>query len=370
MESKEHIIDNKTQKQILHLWKDPHVGLTGVARFQEKLRKLGIHVTKENLNVLLALNPSHTLFTYYTRDKKWNTITETGVGHGMQMDLMDMSKIATRNKNYHWILCIIDVYSRYAWAFPLKRKNQTQVSNTLKAWLGTLTVPPRRMTSDAGTEFTSDKVKKLLASFDITQYLNQAGDKTTTGIVERFNRTLRDLMGRNFVRLGKLHWVEDLPKLVENYNHSQHRTLGATPVDVWNHQAEPQPRAIQREKCVLQEGDQVRVLLPRGIFDKKAGAQRWSTTVYSISRRDGFKYFIKNPRNEELKTKYRPSALKKVTAKETSAMRKESTTTVAQQLRQVQRKRKVQRALRRLGTRPHRQRLARLRPSTLRQRLR
>ena len=366
------VLSPKTKEKIHQLWKNPSTGLTGVARFQQKLLKQGISVTKNKLKDMLSVNPAHTLFTYYTKEKKWNTITETGVGHGMQMHLMDMSKIATRNKNFHWILCIIDVYSRRAWAFPLKRKNQTHVYNVLKAWLHTLTVPPRRMTSDAGTEFTCQKVKNLLASFVIEQYLNQAGDKTTTGIVERFNRTLRDLMGRNFVRLGKLHWVEDLPHLVKNYNQSRHSTLGATPEDVWYHRAVPKPRLVQRERFLLHEGDRVRVLLPRGVFDKKAGAQRWSTTIYIVSRREGFKYFINNSRNEELKTKYRPSALKKVTKEEEDTTRADTTTQnpLAQQLRQVANQRRRRRIARQLDTFPSRLRRTGLRPSTLRRRLR
>ena len=361
-----------TRDKVQQLWADPAVGMTGVARFQQKLRKLGIEVSQKDLKRLLAVNPTHTLFTYYAKDKRWNTITETGVGHGMQMDLMDMSKIATRNKNFHWILCIIDVYSRYAWAFPLKRKNQTHVYNRLKAWLGTLTPPPQRMTSDAGTEFTSEKVKSLLLSYGITQYLNQTGDKTTTGIVERFNRTLRNLMGRNFVRLGKLHWVDDLSKLVMNYNRSRHSTLGATPDDVWHFRAVPKPRPVQRETFSFEEGDRVRVLLPRGVFDKKAGAPRWSTTVYTISRREGFKYFIKNTRNEELKTKYRPSALKKVTKEEEEILRMKEPikVPVVQQLRRVANQRRQKRIARQLDTFPARQHRTGLRPTTLRRRLR
>ena len=362
----------KTEEKIQKFWKKPSVGLTGVKRFQQKLLKHGIIVTKEQLKELLQVNPEHTLFTHYTRDKKWNTITESGVGHGMQMDLMDMSKIATRNKNFHWILCIIDVYSRRVWAVPLKRKNQTQVYNGLKTWLDTLTTPPRRMTSDAGTEFTSQKVRELLVSYGIQQYFNQTGDKTTTGIVERFNRTLRDLMGRNYVRLGKLHWVEDLPQLVKNYNESRHTTLGATPDDVWNKRAVPKPRAVHRERFVLKEGERVRVLLPRGVFDKKAGAQRWSTTIYTVSRRDGFKYFIKNAKIEELKTKYRPSALKKVTEREVKTVHVDTRTQhpLAHQLQQVAYQKRRKRIARQLDTLPARQRRTGLRPSTLRRKLR
>ena len=368
------------EKKVQDLWQNPAVGMTGVERFQRKLSNLGIHVDKDSLKKLLALNPSHALFTFDVRNKKWNTITETGVGHGMQMDLMDMSSIATRNKNFHWILCIIDVFSRYAWAFPLKRKSQDHVYHVLKAWLESLKIPPRRMTSDAGTEFYSQRIQTLLKSYHIEQYLNQAGDKTTTGIVERFNRTLRDLMGRNFVRVGKLHWVEDLPLLIKNYNQSYHGTLGTTPESVWQRRAQPKSRPVQRERFPFDKDDRVRVLLPTGVFDKKAGAQRWSTTIYSISRRQGFKYYLKNDQGKELKTRYRPSALKKVTVEEEKALspEKPNQKSVTRQVQLAKQKQRTQRIfrkhnmppprLRRTGLRPT-TRTLRLRPSTRQQRM-
>jgi len=271
------------KRQIVTLWKDPTTGLTGLTRFQQKLKATGIEVTLEDLRSILGSQPSHDLFTHGVRAKKWNTITESGVGHGMQMDLMDMKQIATRNKNYKWILCIIDVYSRYAWAFPVKRKTKKQIHATLEKWLKSLGKKvPFRMTSDAGTEFTSYLVKNLFESHDIKHYVNDVGDKTTTGIVERFNRTLRDLIGRNFSRIGKLHWLHDLPMLVKNYNHSVHSTLAETPDAVWQGKGTPQTRTVVRETFSFKPGDRVRILLPRGIFVKKA----WGPTLVEYGVRN------------------------------------------------------------------------------------
>jgi len=299
---------------------------------------------------------------------------ETTKGRGIQIDLMDMSKLATRNKNTHWILCAIDVFSRYAWAFPVKRKTKGLIYQCLKEWLQSLPEPPRRITSDAGTEFTSKKIAALFQQHDITHYVNQVGDKTTTGIVERFNRTLRDLMGRNFTRLGKLHWVQDLPKLVKNYNQSEHSTLGATPEDVWQGRAEPKIRPIVRERFLFNPGDVVRVLLPSGLFDKRAGSEKWSSKMYTVVRREGFKYVLKAPDGHELTTKYRPSHLQRVSAaqvqRNTDSKRTNESQTVRGQLQRAAAQRRSQAVLRRHGVQRSQLRASRLRPSTQRQRLR
>ena len=128
--------------RVLEYWRDPTFGLTGLHRFQEKLRTRGLHLRLPEIEEIVRSDASHHLFTYHPRARIWNTIVETGVGDGVQMDLMDMSKIATRNKNFAWILCIIDVYSRYAWAFPIKRKTQDCVYECLKSWLTSLSKPP------------------------------------------------------------------------------------------------------------------------------------------------------------------------------------------------------------------------------------
>ena len=364
------MVSDDLKKRVIALWNNPKVGLTGLSRFQQKCRAEGIHLTTDELKEILVTNAAHALFTYYPRAKKWNTITEAAVGRGMQMDLLDMKALATRNKNYAWILCIIHVYSRYAWAFALRRKSQRAVYAVLKAWLESLSIPPRRMTSDAGTEFTSKTVQRLMKTYGTVQYFNQVGDKTTTGIVEQFNRTLRELIGRNFARVGKLHWIHDLEGIVKNYNHSVHRTLGATPDDVWNHNALPKTRDSVRETFILKEGDPVRLWLPQGMFDKKAGAQRWSSELYAVVRRQGFKYIVKNAQGEELSTRYRPSHLKKVDPLELSQMSNTLADSVAAGQRRAHRAQRLRHMLRRQDMRPTQVLRNRLRASTLRKRLR
>lgn len=367
------MVHPSTKAKVLSLWRNPSVGVTGLARFQQKLRDHNLQLSLGDLKRILDTDPSYHLFTQYTRGKKWNTIVETAKGRGIQIDLMDMSKLATRNKNVHWILCAIDVYSRYACAFPVKRKTKQIVHQCLKQWLQSLPKPPCRITSDAGTEFTSKKIAELFQEHDITHYVNQTGDKTTTGIVERFNRTLRDLIGRNFTRLGKLHWIQDLSKLVQNYNASVHSTLGARPEDVWNERATPKSRPIVRERFLFQPGDAVRVLLPSGLFDKKAGSEKWSSRIYKVVRREGFKYVLQTPEEEELPTKYRPSHLQRVSPAELTSVtnrNRGSTRSVRAQVQQARAKKRARSLWKRHGLRPSELRSSRLRPSTWRKRLR
>ena len=46
-----------------------------------------------------------------------------------QADLVDMQKFVKSNKGYKYILTVVDIFSRYAWAFPLKSKRGEEVKD-------------------------------------------------------------------------------------------------------------------------------------------------------------------------------------------------------------------------------------------------
>ncbi|XP_024882997.1 uncharacterized protein LOC112461831, partial [Temnothorax curvispinosus] len=51
-------------------------------------------------------------------------------------------------------------------------------------------------------------------------------------VVERFNRTLKNNMWKMFTFNGTYKWIDELPRLIAEYNARKHRTIGMRPVDV------------------------------------------------------------------------------------------------------------------------------------------
>nr|XP_012221152.1 PREDICTED: uncharacterized protein LOC105671473 [Linepithema humile] len=51
-------------------------------------------------------------------------------------------------------------------------------------------------------------------------------------VVERLNRTLKNEMWKFFTLAGSYKWIDDLPRLVSEYNGRKHRTIGMRPIDV------------------------------------------------------------------------------------------------------------------------------------------
>ena len=49
-----------------------------------------------------------------------------GVDFALIIDLMDVAKIAKKNKGYNWILNVIEGHSRFAWSFVLHTKSSVE----------------------------------------------------------------------------------------------------------------------------------------------------------------------------------------------------------------------------------------------------
>ena len=47
-------------------------------------------------------------------------------------DLADMQSISKCNKGFRFLLCVIDVFSKYAWVVPLKDKKVATIANTFQ----------------------------------------------------------------------------------------------------------------------------------------------------------------------------------------------------------------------------------------------
>ena len=67
----------------------------------------------------------------------------------IQIDLMDVSNISTKNKNYKYIFVCVDVDSRKCYAIPMKNKNTSNVIEAFKKLL--LLCKPKKIMCDNGS---------------------------------------------------------------------------------------------------------------------------------------------------------------------------------------------------------------------------
>jgi len=66
------------------------------------------------------------------RINKFNPIIARGPYHSVQFDLADFSNYSRLNQGVNFLMCIVDVYTRYAWVYPLKNKSSSETSKYLQ----------------------------------------------------------------------------------------------------------------------------------------------------------------------------------------------------------------------------------------------
>ena len=153
-------------------------------------------------------------------------VTSLGVDRIWTADLADFHKYARQNKGYKYILVVLDVFSRYAWARPLKDKTGVSVTQAFKDIFKEGNHSSFLWT-DGGTEFYNAPMQEMLKSKDIHLYSTHNEPKAM--IAERFIRTLRKKIESNYILTGSRVWYNILPQLIHEYNTTYHRSLKMTP---------------------------------------------------------------------------------------------------------------------------------------------
>ena len=106
-----------------------------------------------------------------------------------------MQLISKFNKRFRFLLCIIDIYSKYAWVVPLKDKKVASIVNAFQKILDDSTeLHSNRKTNkiwvDKCGEFYNSHFKKWLKENSIEMYSTHNEGKSVAA--ERFIRTIKN----------------------------------------------------------------------------------------------------------------------------------------------------------------------------------
>ena len=75
-----------------------------------------------------------------------------------------------RNGIYKYIITILDLYTRYAWAIPLKDKTGITITNVFQKIFKEYNRKPTKLWVDRGTEYYNKVFKNFLLENNITLY--------------------------------------------------------------------------------------------------------------------------------------------------------------------------------------------------------
>jgi hypothetical protein len=205
------------------------------------------------------------------------------------IDLADMGTWKAENESYTFILTVIDVYTRWADARPLKTKGADEVLKALQSICDESKRLPRALWADEGKEFDNAKMKTWRDKHNIEPYHTYGPHKSV--IVERFNRTLKTNMWTQLTALNTHEWVPLLAELIANYNSNTHRTMKMTPDDaslhpekvaaVWAEQKSEVAKEPRR--ALFAVGDWVRLSRVKGTFEKGYD-EKWTREIYQVTQ--------------------------------------------------------------------------------------
>ena len=191
-------------------------------------------------------------------------------------DLVDMQLISKYNKGRKFLLCVIDIFSKYAWVVPLKDKKGVSVVNAFQSILKKSNRKPNKIWADKGGEFYNNSFKKWFQDNDIVMYSTQNEGKSV--VAERFIRTIKNKI---YKYMTKNVYIEKLDNIVNEYNNTYHRTIKMKPIDVKDNTYINIDKEVNDNDPKSKVDDHVRISKYKNIF-AKGYTPNWSEEVFVI----------------------------------------------------------------------------------------
>ena len=140
-----------------------------------------------------------------------------------------------------------------------------------------------------------------------------------SSVVERFNRTFKNMMFKKFTENKDAIFYNILDELVSNYNNKYHSTIRMTPIQESKKVNEKKTKniynfEITKKPGKFKIGERVRISLEKNIFEK-GYETNWTQeifVIYDIKYSNVPYYYLKDLNNEKLEGTFYEQELQKV----------------------------------------------------------
>lgn len=283
------------QQQIKDAFYDPKTGLWSANKIYKKLKAQGVKVKLKDVKAVLEKQLVTQVYKPIDKPKKerFNTIWAKRVREQYQADLLDMKTYTKFNKNFRYLLNVVDVHSRYAYALPLKSKTEEEITPAMEQVFKVMG-KPEFLNTDLESAILGKKFQTMLAREGVKHYQHDpVDDKRNMSLIERFNRTIRDVLVKYFYSRDTKNWIDILPDLLTNYNSTVHSTTKQEPVKIWEGKADNNQK-VNVPAMLIKVGDTVRILKRYATFTKKSDVKKFTKNEYKVMKIEGNTYHVKN----------------------------------------------------------------------------
>ena len=209
------------------LYKDPSIGFTGRDSFYQKVKDKYFGINKQDVINFLYGNKTYQKHKPIKK-KIVKPIISSFSNDRWQIDLLDMSKLSRENQGFKYILTCQDHYSKYSWAYSLKRKSGQLISNALEEIISKY--KPDIIQSDNAKEFKSKKMKNIADKYEVNLVYSNPYNPQSNGLIERFNQTLKRMIYKAIDSREDNKYIDILDQLIKNYNNTRHSTIKMKPL--------------------------------------------------------------------------------------------------------------------------------------------
>ena len=181
-----------------------------------------------------------------------------------------MQSLSKYNKEIKYLLCAIDLFSKYAWVISLKDKNGVSIVNAFQKILGSSNrseakskgCKPNKIWVDQGSQFYNNSFKYFLKINNIEIYSTYNEGKSI--VVEIF---------KYMTAISKNVYFDVLDDIVNKYNSTVHRTIKIKTIDVTDdfyaeHNEDFDKKDFNKKDPKFKVGDYVRISKYKNIFAK------------------------------------------------------------------------------------------------------
>ena len=173
------------------------------------------------------------------------------------VDLAGMQSLSRKNKGIKYLLCAIDLYSKYAIVIPLKDKKGISIVNAFNKIIKQSNRKPNKIWVDQGGEFYNNVFQKWLSDNDVNMYSTYNQGKSV--VAERFIRTLKNKLYKHMTATGKNVYYDVLDDVVNKYNNTKHSTIKMKPIDVEDNNKRVYIDGHDEKDSKFKVGDRVKI---------------------------------------------------------------------------------------------------------------
>ena len=192
-----------------------------------------------------------------------------------------MQLISKLNKGFRFLLCVIDIFSKFAWVVPLKYIIGISIVDAFQKILDKSGGKPNKILVDKGSEFYNNSFIKWLKDKDIEVF--SIHNEVRTVVAEGFIRTLKTKIYKYLTSMSKNVYIDKLDDIVGEYHNTYHRTIKMKPVDVKDNTHIDFENEFNDKDRKFKIGDHVKISKYKNIF-AKGYTKNWSENLFVIKK--------------------------------------------------------------------------------------